>query len=146
MFEEIQDVIRKNLPAEVGEQLKKYLAAADVWKQRSEESAAKIAHLEGIIKGGNERIVFLEGKLKMAGDLDKREKDVWDRECKMDVMRAQLEARNAEARLADIKELTAMVFRNPTYMKKTAEQNSVPVGIEGCTYPQSGSETKTGRA
>lgn len=124
MFEEMQEVIRKNLPLEVGERLRAVLNEADKTKRDLAQCALeRDAHRAACVKVEAERDA-LKVTLSSHAALAKREADVLAREKVIEVTLAQERQKAAEARLGDVKELAALVFRNPTHVYR--ETASVP--------------------
>lgn len=124
MFEEIQEVVRRNLPSEVGETLRKYLKDAVDWKERLDRYCKDLEVEQGKVKTLRLEVTALEAELRRAGDLAKREKAVHDLESNLRVQMAEFAQKCAEAKTAAIMELAAMAFRNPKFV--TSEQNQVP--------------------
>lgn len=142
MLDQIQEVVRKNLPAELGEQLKKHLADAETWKRERDHANAKLEDANRAVGTANYKIADLEGKLKLAGDLDKREKDVTAREVKIDVTLANLKAVEAEKRADAVTALAGQVFRNPRFVTNETSSVQKPTQGGGVHYA-SDSKTKT---
>jgi len=140
MLEQIQEVVRKNLPSEVGDQLKKHLADAEAKSRRLEMLEADLQEHKKRLGDREVRIVDLEAKLKLAGDLDKREKEVAQRENKLSVTLAEKRAEAAELALSKVETLAALAFRSPVFVQK--EINSVPIAVPGQSYASSAMETK----
>lgn len=141
MLDQIQDLIRKNLPGEVGDTLRKHLQDAEQWKKdldiakRTEEGRVKQVEQYGV------KVAGLEARLMIAGDLDKREAEVRKRENALEVTLAQKRAESAEYALMKVTELTALVFRNPTFVH--TERKSVPIVMpSGGGYINQGEETR----
>lgn len=127
MLDQIQEVVRKNLPAEVGEQLKKHLADAQTWKGERDYAQKRLEDANRSITLKDEEIADLKAKLKNAGDLSRRESEVTAREIKLDVTLANMRADSALARLEDVKGLAETVFRNPRIVRAFSESDSNPM-------------------
>lgn len=144
MLDQIQDLIRKNLPGEVGDTLRKHLQDAEQWKKdldiakRTEEGRVKQVEQYGV------KVAGLEARLMVAGDLDKREAEVRKRENALEVTLAQKRAESAEYALMEVTRLTALVFRNPTFVH--TERKSVPLVMPssggGSGYVNQAEETR----
>jgi len=140
MLDQIQDLIRKNLPGEVGDTLRKHLQDAEQWK-RDLDAAKKVEEnrVKQVLDLGRE-IEGLKAQVKIAGDLEKREREVSQRENKLSVTLAEKRAEAAEFALAKVESLAALAFRSPVFVQR--ENNSVPVPIPGQNWPGSAIETK----
>src|SRR3990167_10406358 len=105
MLEQIQEVVRKNLPAELGDQLKKHLSDAEGWKRERDSARADLdARIKQVTELARE-VESLKERLKLAGNLADREKIVAAQENKLEVTLAQMQARAAEASLDQIHRL-----------------------------------------
>lgn len=113
MLDQIQEVVRKNLPAEIGEQLKRHLSEAEGWKRERDSAKTELESAKASILQHMGNVQKLEEALKLAGDLDKREKVCRDRENRLDVTLANLKAAEAERRADAVTALAGQVFRNP---------------------------------
>lgn len=140
MLEQIQELVRKSLPAEVGDQLRKYMIDAQTWESNVKRLTREAEDQEKRLAGASAKVAELEAKLKLAGELDARQKDISHRENRLAVTLAQNCAQEAEKRAQGIFDLAAMAFRNPTF--KRSEYNTVPIpsGQFGTTL---GSESKS---
>ncbi len=141
MLEQIQEVVRKNLPAEVGDQLKKHLAEAESTSRRLQAVEAELQEKRKALEQRDLAITELQIKLKAAGDLDRREKEVGKRENRLDVDAAQARAAAAESKTQAIFDLSSLVFRSPRIMRQISE--NVPLMGAGQTYPTTGAGSKT---
>ena len=70
MLDQIQEVVRKNLPAEVGEQLRRYMQAAERWEAEGKRLTREREEMKGKVASLEVTIADLQAKLKVAGDLD----------------------------------------------------------------------------
>jgi hypothetical protein len=138
MLDQIQDLIRKNLPGEVGDTLRKHLQDAEGWKMAL-DNAKKVEEnrVKQVIDLGRE-LESLKAQVKAAGDIEKREKEVTQREIKLAVTLAEKRAEAAELALGKIESLAALAFRSPVFVQK--EINSIPV--PGQNYPNTFTEQK----
>lgn len=124
MTDEINEIIKKNLPAQVGELLKQRLDQAESdakelirYKQADTDKAKIIRELEETIK-----------EYKKQDDrnskLELREKEVEQAERNRKVFEAELKLAEAEKRLADNTNFVGMVFKSPIFRKSTSESTS----------------------
>lgn len=119
LTKELQEAIAKNMPHMVGEELNKVLAqgaydAELVVKLKSELTDTK-TQLSTSDKG-NERlrdeVNELQIKLKEAGDVEKRERD-------LKVTLAEKDTESAKSLAKQAFDMVTLVFRNPTVMRST---------------------------
>ncbi len=113
MNAEIQDIIKKNLPEEVGQNLKKVL-------KQGEDDARRIVFCDEEIRTLNEQISKLKKVQQTQNQLTKRESEVGHREngVKEKELRHELEefkVTAAELRTKDLKEIVSLVFQNNQY-------------------------------
>lgn len=141
MLDQIQEVVRKNLPAEVGEQLKQFMKEAEARAYDLKTAVKQCDDLAKKLADASAQIINLTSQLNTAGDLAKREKEVTARENKLEVTMAQAEARSAERALNSVQGLVETVFRNPRIVRTHSDEESVPVVVNG--YVQSHHKTKT---
>lgn len=142
MIDQIQEVIRKSLPAEVGDQLRKHLADAETWKRERDAALLTLETSKKVLLDANASIATLQDKLKLAGDLDKREKICIDRENRLDVTLANLKTTEAEKRADAVTALAGQVFRNPRFVTNESSSVQKPTQAGGIHYA-SDSKTKT---
>lgn len=134
MLDQIQEIVRKNLPAEVGDQLKKHL-------QDAEATARKLQMVEDDLKAKRQdllqrdaEIARLNGLLKTSGDLDKREKDVTAREIRQEIAIADIKRLEAEKRAEGLFTLVGQVFRNPRFVTNESSSINKPTATGGMHY------------
>lgn len=143
MLEQIQEIVRKNLPAEVGEQLRQFMNEAESQKKSLGYANERIKAFEASVAAKDAEIGTLKEKLKLSGELDKREKDVTQREIRLDVMTAQIREGAAVQRADEMKDLVSIIFKNPRVVKNVMSNEMVPVVVPGNSYPQSSSASKS---
>lgn len=143
MLDDIREVIRKNLPSEVGDRLREQLARAETLKLEVERKDREILDLRAAANGLNATISSLSEKLKLAGDLDKREKEVRGRENVLDVTEANARASSAERALAEVTGLARIVFSNPRLVTRVDESRMVPMPNPSGGYISQQQETKS---
>lgn len=141
MLEQIQEIVKKNLPAEVGDQLKKHLNEAEATARKLQEAEGRLETYRKASERDLMRIAELEAKLKTSGELDKREQEVTKREVRLDAHNADMRAQAAEHRAQAVYDLAALAFRSPRILRTTQESESVPVVING--YTQQTTKSKT---
>lgn len=127
MQQELLQVIEKNLPSEVGKTLQKRLALCDDleiqvanWKTEFEKlktATAEVTEKYNILKGREVSII------DQANANDKKEKELQQKEIKLDKSNAELKAAESEKRADQLKEVLGIVFRSPIY-KRTYQENN----------------------
>jgi hypothetical protein len=124
MITEINDIINKNLPAQVGEVLKKHLAECEIVKGLNDKLGVEVRLLNKTIQEKNEHISRLEALDRKHEDLVKREATIVAAETKLElvVMRAHLDAEKASKEA--IYRLSEIVFKNPTYTTNTSRSDN----------------------
>lgn len=135
MQEDIKKAINENLPAQVGEVLKKRLAQADRDKDQLFLSTKESTSLRKI----NDRLIddveALKGKVKKQVELDTREAEIILKEKLMG-----LKEIHSNERVKDLKDIVSLVFANNKY--KYHEFGDIPVKDPG-GYTMSGQFNKT---
>ena len=120
MLEELRETIRKNLPAQVSEQLQHYLLEANAAKKENIELIEENKHLkiliskhEGqqvdLLKLNNDRVTLKEDRQKF--EIERRDER----------LKVMIEKYN------DVRSLMHDVFRNQRMIYKSQEQGSVSV-------------------
>jgi len=142
MLEQIQEIVRKNLPAEMGEQLRQFMNEAESQKKSLQYANERIKAFEASTAAKDTEIATLKEKLKLSGDLDKREKDVTQREIRLDLMTAQIREGAAVHRADEMKELVSLIFKNPRIVKSVTSSDQVPVVMPGNSYPSTAMTSK----
>lgn len=132
MLEQIRDIIKKNLPAEIGEQLRSRLEQAEQLEREVAQKVREVGRLTGEISDCASQIVTLKAALAKAGDLDKREAALVKGESNLAVTLAHMSELGAIKRADEIKELVSMIFRVPSVRTTVRENAQVPVpGSDG---------------
>jgi chromosome segregation ATPase len=140
MLDQIRDVIAKNLPMEVGNQLKQHLDEAQKWKAEldsTRETCAKLRRDLDEVRANRDQF---QAQLSQHAELAVREKAVTGRELKLDLTLAQERQKMADERLAEIRMLVGQVFRNPELVTRT--NGTIPHPTQGSMY-RSDEERKT---
>jgi len=123
MQEEINEIIKKNLPAQVGDILQARLTKA--------ESDAKdlLIRSEELIKE-KQKNSYLIAELskheqldKIKLDLDEREQKVSTKERDIRVFEAELKLAESEKRATEMVNLIALAFKSPSYRKTISESD-----------------------
>lgn len=129
--DDIKKVIEAQLPAAVGDLLKQRLLQADALEKHN-------ADLQKIAEQNNRLIAELRGQLqdqaavtRRAEEIKKQESAVAAREQACALNEVRLEC--AKERIADLKEITAVVFSNNRF--KYSEVGDVPLVLPGSTSP-----------
>lgn len=143
MLEQIQEIVRKNLPAEVGEQLRQYMNEAENQKKFLGYANERIKAFELSVTAKDSEIKVLNEKLKLAGDLDQREKLLTKAENRLEVTLAQNGYHAAVERANEIKDLVCLVFKNPRIVKSAMTTEQVPMVVPGQSYPTTSTKTQS---
>ena len=125
MLEEINESIKKNLPAQVGEVLIEQLNLLKEYKLKDIQKSEKIGELQESLVSCNNEKNKLQVKIYMHEEIDKREAAVKDRELKQDLR--DLEVKFSELRRQDSIKLVELVFKSPTYQRVVSGNTPVPV-------------------
>jgi len=132
MLEQIREIIAKNLPMEIGNQLKQHLDDAQRWKKDLDSQGEMLAkvrkELDEVRADRDRKIVELSQHIQLAT----REKAVTDREIKLELTLAQERQKMADARLEEIRGLVGQVFRNQELV--TRKNGNVPHPTQGTAY------------
>ena len=142
MLEQIQEIVRKNLPAEVGDQLRQYMKDAESWNSSMKRLEREVADHKAKLAERDAEIADLKKQLAKAGSLTERERIVGERENKLAVTLAEAKAAEAEKRSDGIYQLAAMVFRNPVFKSREFGNTSHPPSQYSGGSATSGSESK----
>lgn len=120
---EIEEIIKKNLPAQVGEVLKTRLEQAErdtnTVKRQLEQIISKTATIVELEKTIADYKQFDERNSK----LEVREKAVAEKERNYKVFEAELKLNEAEKRTNDAVNFVGMVFKSPVFRKTVSEYN-----------------------
>ena len=134
MKQEIQELIAKNLPAQVGEVLKKRLEDADKYEVLVKAQKEMLNDKDGEIKCLKAEIEKYMKFDTRNSELDQREREISKRENTMEVWEAKLKLAEAEKRISDNVNFVGMVFKSPVFRKYTNEydnyQNTYVAGQE----------------
>lgn len=137
MKEEIQSIINKNLPAEVGEILRKRLEHAD-------KDAAELKEVKQAWERSKDRVINLESILSKHADLDSKaselrakEKELATRESNQKVFEAELKCAEAEKRANELSTVVMQVFKSPVYRKQSSGTTALSTGSNGSYYASS---------
>jgi hypothetical protein len=142
MIEQIHELIRKNLPAEVGDQLRKHLADFDACKRERDQFAERLGASSNQVIAQAGEITKLKETLAQHTTLAKREADCLFRENRLGVIMAENRAMAAEVKAAAVFDLASLVFRNPVLKRTVSESSTDPIIAPGTSYP-SGSSNAT---
>ncbi len=130
IVKQLQDVIRESLPAQVGDELRKYLDAAndnEIALKESQEYTLALIKERDELKAEVSRQVL---KLAKHTDLDRREAEVGKRENVWEVTKAQLERDEAVKRSTDILQLVGTLVKNPVFKSSVTGSGYIPPGRE----------------
>lgn len=135
MIEQIQDVIRKNLPSEVGDQLRKLLTEGESIKKERDQLAERLGATSNQVISQASEITKLKETLAQHTALAKREADCLIRENRLDVTMAENRAMAAEVKAQTVFDLANVVFRNPVLKRTVFESSNDPIVVPGQGYP-----------
>lgn len=132
---DIQEVIRAQLPAQVGDVLRKRLADANRL-----ENELKVANEAN--KGYLEKIVALEAQISRNGNLDHKamllaakEAEVNAKLLKAEIM--DIREKHAQQRVDDMRSIVSAVFANNMFKYRVNDSGMIPVATQGGSYPTS---------
>lgn len=123
MQQEINDIIDKHLPAQVGETLRKRLDQATKAEKDANYLSTRVTDLAREVESLKTQIktqAEIESKL---AEITRREAAVREKEVVQGILQEKLSG--AEARIRDVKELVALVFQNNRF--KYREFGNVPM-------------------
>lgn len=127
MDNEIIDLIRKNLPAQVGDALREELADLGRLREQHAHNLEKIDMQTRMMADQRAALTRQEATIKAGGDLTQREIEVAKRELKQDLLLQKLEMTTAHKQ--EILGLVTTVFKGPVFTR--AISGSIPVAVEG---------------
>jgi len=122
MEQEIQDVIKKNLPAHVGDQLKIRLELCDRLEKENKYQREQIATLDADLALHNNKIEEYKKLKERLDKLDDNERDVFVKQKLL-----ALKEEHTTNRVADAKGFLGLVFNNHRIHKELHHSNTVPV-------------------
>lgn len=128
MFEEINEAIKKNLPAQLGDILNEQLNLLAKYKIKDIENSEKIRLLQESYDSCVKEKNKLQTQIQTVDEITKRETLVKDRELKQDLR--DLEVKFSELRRLDSVKMVELVFKSPIYTKSVT--GSIPVAVDGC--------------
>lgn len=143
MKDQIAKTIQENLPSAVMQEYQSYI-------ENAERNARDLAEAKRKIEGYKEHCEKLETKILILEKLEndavairKKEKEVAEQEQRLALTLAEMKLAEAEKRIAEIKDLASIAFRNPRL--KHIENGSVPFLHMQNGYPQTytGCSSKT---
>jgi len=117
MEKEIQEIIEKNLPAQVGDVLKKRLDQADTLEARVKLLESEISTARKFSNDLTAENAELKEKMEFHASIDERKSEVLDRENRQGIFEAKLKATEAENRANEISGFVQMVFKSPVFRK-----------------------------
>ena len=149
MIEEITEVVKKHVPAAVGEELRKLLEQAKKDAEAVKSLTGRVETLTAQNKEWSSTATILDGRLRdvTAREVDtaKREVAVLAREVRQDLVVER--AASAEKRTADIKEIVALVFKSPELRSYMVNVNGSACGVQNAQgYTSSPSLSLSGSA
>lgn len=117
MEKEIQEIIKKHMPEQLGEVLKARLIELEGFEYECEELKGSNKTYQENHKRLNKEVADLTATLESHNKLDEREEHISKRENKKDVHEAQARANHAEEKVNMMQGLLNTVFRSPVYTK-----------------------------
>ncbi len=123
MEAEIKKIIEENLPAQVGDVLKKRLEQADRDVDTIKTLETNLKKRTGELKEANKEIETLRERWLRDDELKQRDETLTKRENKINVFQAELRAQEAQNRADEIFSLVDSVFKNPRIRKSIFNQH-----------------------
>lgn len=115
--QEMQEMIAKHLPAQVGTLLQERLAKADSDAKKVVELQAKVAQLEMSVRE-HDHLTTRERKLKeLETQLNQRATVIDARENRMEVFEAKLQTEEAKKRADMAERFVGLVFHSPVFTR-----------------------------
>lgn len=131
--QEMQEVIKKNLPAHVGDALKERLEQATKIEQDNktlldqvEKLKTSVTNTEAKYNACNVELIALKAK---ESELQKKETNLFTKEKQLEIREIRVlneitKKESAEKSVADLKEVIGIVFKNPTVQKSAFESQT----------------------
>lgn len=122
----INELIRQNLPEHVGKELKKELDALDELRETVVEKVGKIETLEKQLEGMMVMKSKYEELLSIEEDIHRRNLELHEKELQDTAIRGVLDRLKIaqDSRISDMKELVSLVFKNKVIMESFSKSNS----------------------
>lgn len=133
LSQEMQDLIRNNLPEQVGQVLRQRLEQAERDVILVAAQAHDISELRARLAEATKQLASQEQMSKSADVLAKREASVQARERDVEVFETRLQVAESEKRAQLAKEFVSLVFRSPVYTRSTWGNRQVPLPNGGYT-------------
>ena len=140
---EMEEMIKKNLPEATATTLKKYIEEAEGNKKKLTTNTELIDYNSKAILALNLELAELKNRVKTEGELVARERDVSDKENKLDVTLANLKVAEAEKRADAIYNLAGIVFKNPSFTRAISRSGVAIKSIPGGNDSHNETETVT---
>lgn len=112
---DLQESIKKNLPAQVGDQLRKRLEEADELERSNGHLKKSNGDLIDEVIDVKNRLIEADKQVKAANLVLAREEKVAEDERNQKVHDSELKAKCAEEKAAQALELVKLVFKSPVY-------------------------------
>lgn len=146
MNEDIKAIIEKNLPAQTGEVLQKFLEQGKKDAEMVKYQAAQLLACNDTLKEKNSIIENYKKLDDKISSLVAREKLIEEKERDQKVFEATIKLQEAEKRISEMANLTALVFKSPVYRKDSSEydiMNSYWANGNEVRYKQGSNKTDT---
>lgn len=149
MTQEIEEIIKKNLPAQVGDVLKARLFKADVDEKALEAANKNIAALNSQVTTLQNTIAEHRKNDERNAGLDAREKALMERERIQEVTELKIKLEEANKRADMVQNFTLGLVRNIEFRKSISDSQYQASYYDGNNYVQptpinkSYDETKT---
>lgn len=149
MTQEIEEIIKKNLPAQVGEVLQARLKLATDLENTNKYLNSSIEKLQLREKELIKEIEVYKKHDERNAALDAREKTLMERERLQEVTELKTKLEEANKRADMVKEFTAGLVRNVEFKKRVFDSSSGPEGrdqygqIQYATHTVNKEESKT---
>jgi hypothetical protein len=142
LMDDVREAIRKQLPQEVGDQLQKYMHEAEKAKIDLAALIGAMSKREADMAKLTAAIVEQDGRLKLAGDIAKRELEVEKRERTLELTLAKAEAVHLREQRDTVIRLADSAFRNPRIIHRESESFPMLPSPTG-QYPSQQASSKT---
>ena len=140
---ELEAAITKNLPEAVGSELKKLLTQAEKDADQVKNLSEIIKDLTKDLQNRNLEITELKTIVHKHVDLDKRQREIKEREDNIKIHDREEKLKATELRQYAVENLVQIVFRNPQKVLEISKSSNIPVTHNGYTTTVNSSEFTT---
>ena len=130
MEQQIKEIIEKNLPKQVGETLQKRLAEADKNEKLLEIANQSLLTGKKAMEDADAAIDSLKTQLDKHKNLDKREKEITDKETAFEIEKLKYQLESEKDKTSFSKEVALGLVRNTQYRRDVFDNVSEPGGTD----------------